>query len=304
MKTASCACLVAAALVLGYLPLTAAGTARLTYLAALYADDSQQAVGLHLPEGVACGAGGLVVVGDTGNDRLLRFTYRDRTLGTVSAIQIPQLTAPSRVQLTSKGEIYALDSRQRRIVRLDANGQFKAVLTYEGAPAPATILPKSFALDAADTLYVLDEFSGRVLVVDAQGRFQRALPLPGGLGFATDVAVDVGGNVIVLDSVKRRIYSAAKDAKAFEQLGGDLAASIATMPTSIAASKGILFVAEGSGSTIDAFGRDGKFLIRQLTSGWTEGALRHPSQLCVNDKDEVFIADRDNSRLQIFQLAR
>ena len=38
--------------------------------------------------------------------------------------------------------------------------------------------------------------------------------------------------------------------------------------------------------------------------GWKEGQLNHPSQLCVNDKDEVFIADRDNSRVQVFQLTR
>ena len=302
MKTVSCACLVAAALVAGYLPLTAAGTARLTHLVSVYADDKQ--VGLHLPEGVACGASGVVVVGDTGNDRLVRFTYRDKTLGAVSEIKIPQLTAPSRVQLTSKGEIYALDSRQRRIVHLDSNGQFKAMLAFDGVPAPATIVPKSLAIDSADNVYVLDEFSARVLVVDAQGRFQRALALPNGIGFATDLTIDFEGNFLLIDSVKRRIFTAAKDAKAFTQLGGDLAASVATMPTSITASKGILFVTEGSGSTIDAFGRDGRFLSRMLTMGWTEGLLNHPSQLCVSDKDEVFIADRDNSRVQIFKLTR
>ena len=302
MKTVSSACLVAAALVAGYLPLTAAGSARLTHLVSVYADDKQ--VALHLPEGVACGTGGVVVIGDTGNDRLVRFTYRDRTLGPIGEVKIPQLTAPSRVQLTSKGEIYALDSRQRRIVHLDSKGQFKDALAFDGVPAPATIVPKSFAIDSADNVYVLDEFSARVLVVDAQGRFQRSLPLPNDIGFATDLATDFEGNVLLLDSVKRRIFTAAKDAKTFTQLDGPLTSSVATMPTSITATKGILFVAEGSGSTLDTFGRDGRFLSRLLTIGTTEGLLDHPSQLCVNDKDEVFIADRDNSRVQVFQLTR
>jgi hypothetical protein len=302
MKSVPSACLVAAAVVVAYLPLTAAGTARLTYLASVYADD--KAVGLNVPEGMACGAGGAVVVGDTGNDRLVRFTFRDRTLGPASAIKIPQLTAPSRVQLTSKGDIYALDSRQRRIVHLDSNGQFKAALAFDGVPATTTVVPKSFAIDSADTVYVLDEFSARVLVVDAQGKFQRAIPLPSGIGFATDLDTDFEGSLLVLDSVKRRIFTAAKGAVAFTQLGGDLAASVATMPTSITASKGIVFVTEGSGSTVDAFGRDGKFLSRMLTMGWTEGMLNHPAQLCVSDKDEVIIADRDNSRVQVFQLTR
>jgi hypothetical protein len=302
MKTISCACLAAAVLVLGPLRLTAAGIAGFTHLASVYADDKE--AGIRLPEAVACGSKGLVVVGDTGNDRLLRFTYRDRTLGAVSAIKIPQLTAPARVRLNSKGDIYALDSRQRRIVHLDAGGQFRDVLSFEGVPPPATIVPKSFTIDSADIIYVLDEFSARVLVLNAQGRFQRALPFPDGIGFGTDLAVDFEGNLLLLDSVRRRIYTAAKDAVAFAQLGDDLAASVATMPTSIAASKGIIFVVEGSGSTVDAFGRDGKFLARLLTQGRTDGSLDHPAQICVNDRDEVFIADRDNSRIQVFQLMR
>ncbi len=302
MKTISCACLAAVVLVVGPLRLTAAGIAGFSYLVSVYADDKE--VGIRLPEGVACGSKGLVVVGDTGNDRLLTFTYRDRTLSAVGAIKVSQLTAPARVRLNSKGDIYALDSKQRRIVHLDAAGQFRDVVSFEGAPPPATIVPKSFTIDSADTIYVLDEFSGRVLVLNAQGRYQRALPFPDGIGFATDLAIDFEGNLLLLDSVKRRIYTAAKDGKAFAQLGGDLTASVATMPTSITASKGIIFIAEGSGSTIDAFGRDGKYLARVLAQGRSEGALDYPAQICVNDKDEVFIADRDNSRVQIFQLTR
>ncbi len=302
MKMGASAGLVAAALVVGSLGLTAAGLVRFSYLAAVYADDKD--VGFHLPEGVACGPKGLIVAGDTGNNRLVSFTYRDRALGPASVITIPQLTAPSRVRLNSKGEIYALDSSQRRIVHLDAGGQLRDVVAFDGAPPPATIVPKSFAIDAADSLYVLDEFSGRVLVLNPQGRFQRALALPEGIGFATDLTVDFEGNLLVLDSVKRRIYQAPKGGSAFTELGGNLAASVATLPTSITSSKGLIFVAEGNGSTIDVFGRDGKYVTRVLAQGRSEGSLDHPGQICVNDKDEVAVADRDNSRVQIFQLIR
>ena len=217
---------------------------------------------------------------------------------------MPQLSAPSRVQLNSRGEIYALDSKQRRIVHLGPDGEFKAVLALGGVPPPATIVPKSFTIDRADNLYVLDVFSARVLVLNAQGQFQRVLPFPDDIGFGSELAVDTAGTVLLLDSVKRRIFSAGKDAAAFTRLGGDLTESLATPPTYITASRGIIFVVEGSSSGIVAFGRDGSFLSRQLTAGWEEGMLNHPSQLCINDKDEVFIADRDNSRIQAFQLVR
>ena len=302
MKTVSWAYLVASTLVLGHPQLTAAQTEKFRYLVSMYADD--QAFGLKLPEGVGCGANGQVVVGDTGNGRLVRFTYRDKTVSGGSVIEIPQLKAPSRVQLNSKGEIYALDGKERRIVHLGPEGEFKNVVTFEGAPPPATIVPKSFTIDLADNIYVLDVASARVLVLDAQGKFQRAVAFPEDIGFGSDLAVDAAGRLLLLDSIKRRMLSADKDAAAFAPLGGDLSEALATMPTYLTTSKGSTFVVEGRGSSIVSFRRDGSFIARQLAFGWEEGSLNHPSQLCISDLDEVFIADRDNSRIQVFQLIR
>ena len=302
MRTVSALCLLAAALVVGHLQVTAAETARLRFLAAAYTDD--KGVALSLPEAVACNSSGQVVIGDTGNRRLLRFAFRDGKLEWQGAISVPQLSRPARLQLNSKGEILGLDASQRRVVRLGPAGEFREVLAFSGVPGSATVVPKGIAVDAADNIYVLDVFSARVLVLSAQGKFQRSLTYPSDAGFATDLAVDSAGSLFLLDSIRRRMFSAAKGVDSFSPLGGDLAGSLATMPTSVTASKGVIFVAEGSGSSIVAFGRDGSFLARQLTMGWEEGSLNHPSQMCITDKDEVFIADRDNSRIQVFQLIR
>jgi len=302
MRTVTIACLVTTALVSGHLRLLAAENASLRHLASVYFDAKE--AGLKLPEGVACDGKGRVVVADTGNGRLLFFAFQDGKMSGGSEVKHPQLSAPSRVQVTSKGELYVLDGRQRRLVRLGPEGEFKGLLAMDGVPPPGAVIAKSFAIDAADNVYVLDAFSARVLVVNAQGQFQRALPLPADGGFVSELAVDAAGTVFLVDSIKRRMFSAAKDAAAFTPLGGDLSASVATLPTSLTASKGLIFVAEGSRSSIVAFGRDGSFLSRQLTFGWEEGALNYPSQMCINDKDEVFIADRDNSRVQVFRLAR
>ncbi len=301
MKRVSLACLVAAALVFGHLGLDAAETARFRHVVSLYLDD--KGGGLNRPEGVACDAKGQVVVADTGNDRLLRFTYLDKTVAGGTTVKIPELSAPSRVELNSKGDIYALDSMQRRIAHLGPTGAFKGAVTFEGAPSPATSVVKDFALDSADNVYALDVFSARVLVLDAQGKFQKALPLPNDIAFASALAVDAAGNVLLLDSIKRRLFSAAKDATAFAQVGGDLSQAVVTLPTFMTASKGNIFVVE-SASSIVSLGRDGSFLGRQLSMGWDEGSLNHPSQMCINDKDDVFIADRDNSRIQVFRLTR
>ena len=61
MKRISFACIVAAALVVGHLRLTAAETGRFRHLVSVYFDE--KGVGLNLPEAVACGANGCAAVG-------------------------------------------------------------------------------------------------------------------------------------------------------------------------------------------------------------------------------------------------
>jgi len=166
MRTVTIACLVTTALVSGHLRPMAAENTRLRHLASVYLDDKE--TGLKLPEGVACGARGLLVVADTGNGRLLRFSFQDQKLSGGREVKVPQLSAPSRIHLNSKGDIYALDGKQRHIVHLGPEGEFKGLLAMGGVPPPGTVIPKSFAIDSADNVYVLDAFSARVLVVNAQ----------------------------------------------------------------------------------------------------------------------------------------
>jgi hypothetical protein len=301
MKTMLRVCVVGA-LALAPWQVVTAQAAKFRHLLSIYADD--KAAGFSVPEGVACGANGRVVVGDTGNNRLVTFTFSDKAATALGVIQLPQLSAPSRVRLTAHGEILVLDGREHRIVRLSASGEFKSVVAFAGAPAPSSTIVKSFAIDSADTLYVLDVFSERVLVVDAQDKFQRSLPFPDGFGFAADVAVDDNGAVLLFDATQRRLYIAERDAKVFARVGGDLSETIATLPSYLATSKGTIFVVEGPGSRIVSLRRDGTFMSRALAAGQDDGALSQPSQLCINDKDEVFVADRDNSRIQVFQLIR
>ena len=302
MKATSLTVLVAMTLMLGHQLPGSAQTAKFRYVASVYFDD--KGAGLNRPEGVACDAKGRVLIADTGNDRILRFIYQDKAMSGGTEIKIPELSAPTRVRLNSKGEIYALDSKQRRIVHLGAGGEFKENLSFEGAPAPSTVIAKSFALDDGDNIYVLDVLSARVLMMNASGQFQRAVPLPADAGFVSDLAVDSQGRVLLLDSIARRVYAAARDATAFAPLGGDLTATLTTLPSAIAASKGTIFIVEGIGGSIVSLGQDGSFLARQLTEGRAEGSLEYPSQICLTEKDEMFIADRDNSRVQVFGVIR
>jgi hypothetical protein len=55
-----------------------AETAKFRYLQSVYFDE--KGGGLKQPEGVACNEKFLLIVGDTGNDRLLQYTFQEKRL--------------------------------------------------------------------------------------------------------------------------------------------------------------------------------------------------------------------------------
>lgn len=275
----------------------AAESVKLRHVVSVYADD--KGVGLRHPEGVACNDKGLLVVGDSGNGRLVRFTFQGGSVNGGTEIKVPQLSYPIRIQVNSKGDIFALDGKARRIVRLAPDGSFKGYITAEGA-SPAAVVPRSFKIDRDDAIYVLDVFSARVLLLNADGKFQKQIDFPKEYGFISDLAVDLRGSVVLIDSVKGRAYSAAKNATSFSPLGGSLKEHL-SFPVSLTTdNRGTIYITDENGGTIGILSQDGSFLGRQLSMGWNEGLLYYPSQVCVNEKGEAFIADRGNSRVQIF----
>ncbi len=293
---------IVACVVLSGLDALGAERMRLRHLTSIYFDE--KGASIKNPEGIACNDASALVVGDTGNGRLLRYTVDNRTVKPGGEIRVPQLTYPIRVQLNSKGEIFALDGKQRRIARFGVGGQFQSYVTPEGAPRPATLIPRSFKIDRADNLYLLDVFSARVLVLGPDGKFQRELAFPKAYGFFSDLAVDFKGSIFLLDSVQATVLVAAKDAKTFTPLTQGLREHL-SFPTSLTTdSRGGLYVVDENGAGVVLLGQDGSFLGRQLAMGWSEGLLYYPSQVCVNDKGEAFIADRGNSRVQIFSIVR
>lgn len=279
-----------------------AETVKLKYIQSVYFDE--KGGGMKQPEGVACNEKGLLIVGDTGNDRLLRYAYQDRSVKAGTEMKVQQLTNPIRVQTNSAGEIFALDGKKRRIVRLNPDGTFKGYLDGENIPSPSTFVPRSFKIDVNNNIYVLDVFSARVLILNPEGKYQKQVPFPKEYGFFSDLAVDGRGNLLMIDSVKATVFSSSKDAAGFSPLTKSLREYL-NFPTNITGDhKGMTYLVDENGGGIVILGRDGTYLGRQLSMGWNEGLLYYPGQMAINEKGEVFIADRGNSRVQIFTLMR
>jgi hypothetical protein len=174
----------------------------------------------------------------------------------------------------------------------------------EGIPSPSTFVPRSFKIDRNNNIYILDIFTGRVLVLNSEGKYQKQIPFPKDYGFFSDLSVDSKGTLLLIDCVKAVVFSAPKDSNAFSPLTKNLREYL-NFPTSLTTdNRGTVFIVDENGGGIVILGQDGSFQGRQLNMGWNEGLLYYPSQMCINEKGEAFIADRGNSRVQIFSLVK
>mgnify|MGYP001814020578 CR=1 FL=1 len=278
-----------------------AETLKFRHVTSIYTDD--QGLGLKHPEGVACNQGNRIIVADTGNGRLLQYTYADKTVSEKSrVIKLPQLVYPVQVKLNSQGDMYVLDRRQRRIVRLSAAGAFGGYIDLPGSSSPATASPKKFDIDKDDNLYVLDVFARRVVMMTSRGKYLRHFNFPRDHGFMTDLTVDGRGKLLLVDSVQARVFSKTAKAAAFAPLTESLKA-YTRFPTAITTDKrGRIYLVDRNGGKVIILGQDGTYLGRLSAMGWKEGLLNYPSQICLNDNGEIFVADTNNSRVQIFSI--
>ena len=269
------------------------------YITSLYSDD--QEVKLKQPEGVACRKNNLLIVADTGNERLVRYTFKGSPAESAAReIRVPQLKYPRQIAMNSKNEIFVLDGRQRRIIRITADGKFNGYIDPQNTPEQSAYAPISFHIDKDDNLYILDIFSEQVIALGPQGETRKRIKFPKKYGFFTDLTVDNRGRVLLLDSVDARVYSTTANSADFSAMTEGLKAYM-RFPASLTIDRqGRIYLVDRNGGKIFILARDGSFLGRLSARGWKEGLLSYPSRICINDRGEIFVADTNNNRVQVF----
>ncbi|MFZ3209262.1 MAG: NHL repeat-containing protein [Geobacteraceae bacterium] len=273
---------------------------KLRFLTTISVDEKEGI--LKTPEGVACNDQSQVVVADTGNGRILRYTFQDKVLTGGSELKVEQIIYPVKVQFGTKGDIFVLDGKLRKVVHLNPDGTFAGFVEPVGVTAPEKYAIRSFKADSSNNVYLLDIAGERVLRVDISGKLLGQIPFPKNYGFISDLAVTVAGDVVLLDSVGSKVYIAKKDTQQFVPFTKELR-DYMNFPSFITASSrsGDIYLLDQYGGAIVSIGPDGSFQGRQLSLGWKAGQLYYPAQMCINKNGEFFIADRGNGRIQILE---
>jgi len=272
--------------------------AKIKHQATVYIDGT--GLPLKYPEGVACN-GDSFIVADTANSRAVRYKLSAQGLVSDAVFSVPD-HFPIVAQVNTRGTIYLLDGKKRQIDIVNSSGHLKGLLELKGIPGSQNVQLRTFKIDSRDNFYLLDIFSRRVLILDSEGVFQRQIDFPATVSFVSDLAVTSQGIVYLLDSVAGGIYRTDSGIDNFSLLTDQLK-DVLNFPVGIALdSRGDIYLSDQYGSGLVQLSRDGSFKGRKFGMGWEDGQFYYPAQLCIDSQDNLVIADRNNSRVQVFNI--
>jgi len=186
--------------------------------------------------------------------------------------------------------------------------------TYEVNPnwarLPANLIlgpVTSVAASPDGRIYLCHRFEPSVLILDPAGAVVGSL----GDGEVIDphgITTDLKGNIYVADRDRHVVVVFGPDGKLIKELGTrDHASPEAPFnhPADVAvAADGTTFVADGYGnSRIHVFSADGRLIRSWGEAGRGPGQFSVPHGIAVDSRNRVYVADRENDRVQVFDLA-
>jgi predicted membrane-bound mannosyltransferase/DNA-binding beta-propeller fold protein YncE len=231
------------------------------------------------------------------------------------------LNAPRSLAFAQDGTFYVADSRNNRVLHLDANGN---TLQSWGTFADGTTIPISngsfnepwgVAVSPDGYVYVTDVWNHRVEKFTAEGSFVKTWGYFG-QGEAPDafygprgLAVDAEGRVYVADTGNKRIVVFDSDGKAITQFGGaGFDPGQFDEPVGVAVDKnGKVYVVDTWNQRIQTFlprESNGSLIFvpdkQWDVYGWFGQSLDNKPFIAVNDELHVFVTDPEGYRVMEF----
>jgi hypothetical protein len=161
------------------------------------------------------------------------------------------------------------------------------------------------AVDARDQVYVFTRAQPPVQVYHADGRFLRAWGQDT-VKSAHHIKVDPDGNIWTADIALHVVRKFTPDGKLLLTLGTEGVAgrdqTHFDKPTDMAITKaGDIFVSDGYGnSRVVHFDKTGKYVKEWGELGSKPGQFSTPHAIAVDSRNRLYVADRNNVRVQVF----
>ncbi len=280
------------------------------------------------PQGVAVDSPGNVYVADSsgsisapyGNNRVEKFTSTGTYVtqfgcatGVCSVGSAPgQFFEPYGVAVDSSGNLYVADFGNSRVEKFTSTGTYVTQWGSYGFGPGQFDTPRGVAVDSSGNVYVTDyggrgveKFTSTGTYITQWGSYGSS---NGQFKGPSDVAVDSDGNVYVVDSGNVRVEKFTSTGTYVTQWG-----SYGSGPGQFFGAEGIavdssgnVYVADERNNRVEKFTNTGTY-VSQLgcatgacTAGSAPGQFNGPTGVAVDSSGNVYVADRNNNRVEIF----
>ncbi len=273
----------------------------------LYSITGSGANQLDRPVGVAVKNGRLYVV-DFGKHRISVFTERGRFLYSFrDAGGGKQLARPNVIAIRGN-EVWVTDRLRRALYVYTLEGKLLREFKPKGEEKKWKWAPFAMAFardgrfvvtDVGDTkrhrVHFFSEDGSRTATVGQTAGVTGLTEAPGGFLFPSSVAIDKTGTVFVSDGDNRRIQVFDKNAefKRFLESSG--------IPRGSAFdAKNRLVVVDALAHNADIYSTKGDRLTQFGSQGFGPGQFNYPGFVAINDRNRIFISDRENNQVQVW----
>ncbi len=219
-----------------------------------------------------------------------------------------QFDSPAGVAVDSGGNLFALDTNNSRIQRLDPDG---TVLEIFGDPGSADGLfsqPLRLKFSSEGILWVADTDNNRLQSFNTKGQFLNTVGSlgqgPGQFSRPIGMAFDLSGNMWVADSGNHRIQKFGPGMKNVlaiipENPEPSSKKGFFNTPWGVACdTTGTVYVTDTENHRIQRFLKDGTFVASFGTPGSKPGEFNKPTDILIDRMGNLFVADSGNNRIQ------
>lgn len=265
------------------------------------------------PDGVAVDAQGNIFVGQESPPHVYKYDHSGKLLADWPALQTSAASSPRLFDLAvdSKGQVYAIDPGSKEVDVFDNNG--KLIGHRDSGNKFGAYAPNGLAVDKDGNLYIANTGGNDILKVDTKDNLVHEIggikdypdvagkPDPRRLNQPIDATIGDDGSIYTID-LNQRVVKYAPDGKYVSEwrlpvVSGGVAG------LKLAGYKNIIYISDNQANAIYALDTSDGSLTLYGGAGNDPGQFNNPTGLAIDAAGRLYVADRGNSRVQIFDAA-
>ncbi len=283
-----------------------AGAEKTFGYATKFGETGSEAGKLKNPWGVAVNSEGKLLVVDSANNRIEKFSAEGAYVSSFGELGSGngQLKEPQGIALDASGHIWVADTGNNRIEEFSSAGAFMAVVGSLGTESGKFKAPSALSFDSKGNMWVADTGNSRVEKFDKEAKYVSEFGAlgsePGKLKEPKGIAVDSGEHVWVADTGNNRIQELSTTGSLLKRFG-TAGAGEGQLNTPIDLkidSAGNIWTVDSANNRAESFAPSGAYVTQSGWKGTEAGQLTEPRSLAFDATGKAWVTDSSDNRLE------